>query len=118
MPKGYNMKKIIMTLLISMFVLTSCANTEKKIAQLPQEYQDLQSRCDMIVALGMNPDNYAMMKNARECCMKSIIKMSEGNYKAAEAANPDGTGPDVCPEGFEINRMECEGSYRWCELAG
>jgi hypothetical protein len=98
-----------------MFILTSCASIEQKISKLPQEYQSLKPDCDLIIALGMNSNNYARMNDAHNCCLKSIIKMSEGSYKSAEYANPDGTGLRVCPEGLKINSLTCEGSHKWCE---
>jgi len=108
------MKYLIILIIISVIILSGCS-VEQKISELPKEYQDLRDRCDLMVTLAINPNNVDRVKDAQNCCFKSIIKMSEEGYKSAHTKDSYGRPITQCPEEYKMDSLDCEGSYNWCE---
>lgn len=77
------------------------------LSQLPQYYKTLVQACQ--ISLSSNPASY-------QCCIESVRTMAQSGYLISYQPYPDQPEPyQVCPDRFRENKLDCSGSYKWCE---
>lgn len=94
-----NQKIILRKLIIAVLILVAIfvvayfvLKQQTTISALPDYYKTLSQKCDS--------------KESSSCCISSINKMAQSEYKISTGS---------CPTGFKENTLKCEDSLKWCE---
>jgi len=88
------MSKVVLIIILVFVVFVLFFFFKKERPNELQYYNDLLSQCSG------QEDN--------ECCTSSVVTMTAGEYKLADASGQ-------CVDGLSATTAECEGSLTWCE---